>query len=210
MRRVLCAALLLLSASPLSAQQPVVSDAEREARLARRGAGVRLGFWEVDVATAANPSTSPHFEGYFQRGMDQHLALENSVGVWWVNTTDTTALPGSAIVETQAWIVPLLTSLKFYPLTRIGARIEPYVLAGLGFAFGVEERSENAIGGGGTTIVTGFGFRAGLGVEVKLVGAFGLSAAGKYQWMHYGEELVGMETFRGVGADGGITYRFQF
>jgi hypothetical protein len=210
MTRVLCAALIAFSASGLAAQQPDESNAEREARLARRGAGVRIGVWDVDVAATVSTSESPHFETYFQRGMDEHLALENSIGVWWVTASDTGSIPGSPAIVTKTFVVPLLTSLKFYPLGSAAARIEPYIITGLGFAFGVEEQDEDAIGGGGTTIVTGFGFRAGLGVEIKLMRGLGLSLAGKYQWMHYGEELAGTETLRGVGADGGITYRFQF
>jgi outer membrane protein W len=171
---------------------------------------MRGGTWDVDVSAATNPSQSPYFEGYFQRGVDDHLALENSVGVWRMTTSEPGPVVGSPDVETKTWVVPLLTSLKFYPVTSGDTRLEPYVVAGLGFAFGIEEVGENATGGGGSTIVTGFGFRGGIGVEVKIAGAFGLSAAGKYQWMHYGEELAGIETFRGVGADGGITYRFQF
>jgi hypothetical protein len=34
--------------------------------------------------------------------------------------------------------------------------------------------------------------------------------SGKYQWIHYGEELDGSDTFNGVGVEGGITYRFRF
>src|SRR5688572_1595124 len=98
MRRVLCAALIALSATPVYAQ--------------RRGAGIRGGGWDVDVSAATNPSQSPYFEGYFQRGVDDHLALENSIGVWRMTTSEPGPIVGSPDVETKTWVVPLLTSLK--------------------------------------------------------------------------------------------------
>ncbi len=182
---------------------------DEEARAARRGGGVRVGIWKVDLTSEQDPSRSLHYEGYFQRAMDEHLALENSLGVWWGTTSVAGPAPG-AFVETQTFVVPLLTSLKLFPFSRAGERLEPYVAGGIGFALGVEKEDENAVGGGGTTIVTGIGFRGAFGLQFKIAGALGVSASAKYQWTRFGEDLGGMDTFGGVGADGGLTYRFQF
>ncbi len=190
-----------------NAQTPQQAAAERE-RLARRGGGLRAGIWNVDVAPG--DQATPHFEGYFQRGLDRQLALENSLGVWRLTTTTPSTVPEGTPVETKTWILPLLTSLKLYPLTNIDDRLEPWLMAGVGFAFGLSEQSENAIGGGGSTIVTGIGLRGGAGMDMRLIGPIGISVSGKYQWIHFGEELDGSDTFNGVGVEGGITYRFRF
>lgn len=208
-----CAMMAALLPAPSFAQNKEESEVERQARLARRGAGVRAGVWQAEVQSTADGATrGPHFEGYFQRGLDKHLAMENSAGVWWVTTTASQSIPlgGSEEVETRSYVVPLLTSLKFYPITEVTDRVEPYLLAGIGFALGLEDQADNAIGGGGTSMVTGFGARAGVGVETHLNSSFGLAAGAKYQWIRFGEELGSTDTFRGFGAELGITYRFQF
>jgi opacity protein-like surface antigen len=206
--------LACLAARPgvAAAQRVDETDDERAARLARRGAGLRAGAWFVDVASADGAAKSPSFEGYFQRGLDQHLTLESSVSVWWAKTISEQALPlgGSQTVETRSFVIPLLSSLKLFPFTDVSSRFEPYLLAGIGFALGIEDESENAIGGSGTSLVTGFGFRGGAGVELHISNAVGLAAGVKYQWMHFGDEMGGKATYDGLGVDGGITYRFQF
>ena len=188
------------------------SDLERQARLARRGAGIRAGAWLVDIDPAANASRSPAFEGYFQRGLDKHLALESSASVWWITTAREQTLPlgGSETVETKAYVVPLLTSLKFFPMTDVSDQVEPFVMAGVGFVLGIEDEPDNAIGSSGTSLVTGFGFRGGGGIELHMTHAFGIAAGVKYQWIRLGENIGGRDTFNGLGVEGGITYRFQF
>jgi hypothetical protein len=201
-------ALLLTGAAlPLQGQDADESEAQRAARLARRGAGIRAGTWDVDVAFVEKAARSPQYESYYQRGFDQHLALEHSLSVWRVKTSP----EGFPQVETRTYIAPLLTSLKVYPVTSPGDMLEPYLLGGIGFAFGVEDESENAIGGGGTTVVTGVAIRGAVGVEMTLGGPLGIAAAGKYQWVYFGEELINTKNvFSGVGVEGAVTYRFQF
>lgn len=209
---VLILASLAAGPGAAAAQRVDETDGERAARLARRGAGIRAGAWFVDVDSPGDVSKSPAFEGYFQRGLDQHLTLENSVSVWWAHTTSEQSLPlgGSQTVETRSFVIPLLTSLKLFPFTDVSSRFEPFLLAGVGFALGIEDQSENAIGGSGTSLVTGFGFRSGAGIELHVSYALGLAAGVKYQWIHFGEEMGGKETYNGLGVEGGITYRFQF
>jgi hypothetical protein len=189
---------------------PVVLHAQGAAEFIRRGAGVRVGFWHVEVAAGSETSRAPQFDLYLQRGLASHLAMENSLSVWWATSRSTQALPDAPEVTTRTYVVPLIAALKLYPLTSEDQRFEPFVLAGAGIAFGIEDQSESAIGGGGTTIVTGLGVRAGLGAELRLTTRLGFSASGTYQWMHFGEELGTTETYTGVGAAGGIIYRFQF
>jgi hypothetical protein len=194
------------------AQRPEESEAERLGRLARRGAGFRAGAWFVEIDVDHVASRSPAFEGYFQRGLDRRVALESSVGVWWVTTITEQTLPigGTQTVETESYVIPLLSSLKFFPFTDVSDDIEPYLLGGIGFALGLEREAENAIGSSGTSIVTGIGFRGGAGIELHLTTTVGFAAGVKYQWIRLSEEMIGKESFSGLGLEGGITYRFQF
>src|SRR5688500_10927452 len=80
-------AALALLCVPMFAGAQVVgnSDVETQARIQRNGAGLRAGVWNVrDLEPAAGNSSqrSPLFEGYFQKGLDLHLALENTLSVW--------------------------------------------------------------------------------------------------------------------------------
>ena len=200
-------------AAPVFGQRPNEAAADRAAREARRGAGVRVGVWDVEDPARVNArfSSSPLFEFYLQRGLDEHLVLENSGGVWRRITHERQQLPiGSDTVETKAYIIPLLTSLKLYPLTSPSNTLEPYIMGGLGLALGIEEESPNAIGGGGTSVVTGFGIRAAAGLELHIGSTFGASAAGRYQWMKMSGDLGLENTFKGVGLEGGLTFRFNF
>ncbi|MGQ0816235.1 MAG: outer membrane protein [Gemmatimonadota bacterium] len=199
---------MMVFSSSAWAQEPE-SDVERDARLARRGAGIRVGVWAVERPAGDTTSTrSPLFEGYFQRGLDRHLALESSAAVWRRTTTARQTFGGD--VETRTYVVPLFTALKLYPFTTPDNALEHFVTAGVGFALGIDDVGENAIGGGGTSIVTGFGFKGGAGIEYHIGSALGLQASGRYQWIRYGDELAGVSTFKGIGYEGGITYRFQF
>ena len=185
------------------AQAPVQeTEIEKQARRARRGGGIRAGFWNSDVAPETS-SRSVQLEGYFQRGLDRSLALESSVSVWRAIATSPQG------VETRAYVIPLLTSLKFFPITEPGDAVEPFVLAGIGFALGLEDQDATSIGGSGTSVVTGFAFRGAAGLELSMTRGFGLSISGKYQWVRFGEPIINTETFSGLGLEGGVIYRFQ-
>lgn len=230
--RVLPASLALaLLAAPLLAQPSAATpkhdstavDVERRAQLARRGGGLRVGPWAVrglEVPANTKESTLPAFEGYVRKGLDAHLVLENSIGLWRHSATLTETMTGplgstttTSTVET--YIIPQLTSIVFYPVTGPEARLEPYARAGIGFAIGVEDRegdSGGLLGGSssGTALVPGFDLTTGLGVEWRLSRALGLSGGARYQWVRFFQELAGQRTFQGLGIDLGVTYRFQY
>ena len=175
----------------------------------RRGAGVRIGVWDVrnPDAELTNYATDPHIEGYFQRGLDDRLALESTAGVW--RRTARTIQPATGnVIEIRTYVIPLFTSLKVFPFTDAGDALEPFVLVGAGFALGLDHVSDNAIGGGGTSIATGFGIKGGIGLEYRINDIFGVVAGARYQLIDYGDELGGSQTFKGLGFEGGITYRF--
>lgn len=196
---------------------------EQRVKAMRRGAGLRVGPWDVRglaEVSGARVSESPLFEGYFQRGLDLHLALENTVAVYRreQRLTRPGGIGGGTIEEKlSAYVIPQFTSLKVYPLSRPEQRFEPYFSGGAGLTIGVDDRenseSGGLLGGGGqtgTSFVAGFGLKGGTGVEVRFSEAFGAGVGGRYQWVRFFGELAGERTFRGFGADVGVTYRFQY
>jgi hypothetical protein len=200
---------LLLAISPAiaGAQRPPAQPLEWTAR---RAIGVRLGSWNVDVLSIAEPVATPQFELFLQRSLDAGLAIENSVGLYRITTTEQQALPPTEDVEVDSYVIPLLISLKFYPFSDASPRLAPFIQGGAGLAFGIEDEGDNAIGGGGTAVATGFGIRAAAGAELRVVGGLGVSAAARYQWLHFGVAVGGADTYHGVGWEGGVTYRFRY
>jgi hypothetical protein len=200
----------------------VAPDLEKRARLARRGGGVRVGTWDVRGLTSTSGAAvarTPAFEGYMRRGLDLHLAIEHSVGVWrrTQSVTQTSSNPlGGTTTSTstlETYVIPQFTSISFFPITRPEHRFEPYVKAGAGFAVGVEDRTGSGGGlfaGGGASLVPGYGLSGGAGLELRLSNALGLTGAGRYQWIRFFQELSSERTYEGFGAEVGVTYRFQF
>ncbi len=212
----------VLIASTAGAQADTA--AENRAKAMRRGAGVDASFWDVrglrDVS-GARVDEMPLFEGYFTRGLDLHLAMENSVGVYRREQRITRSgggLGGGDVEEMiTTYLIPQFTSIKLYPFTRPEQRFEPYLLGGGGFTIGIDDRentgSGGLLGGGaesGTAFVVGFGLKGGAGAELRFSRAFGVIAGGRYQWIRLFGELAGERTFRGFGADVGLVYRFQY
>lgn len=204
---------MLLAALALAAPRAVVAQApEAERDVGRRGGGVLVGSWKVsnpDIVRTVQPSyrRSVMVQAYFRRGLTEHVALENSVSVWRRMSERPSAL-GSTIT-TRTYIVPLLTSLRVYPITRTYHRFEPYLTGGAGLAVGVQQQSENAPGGGGRNIATGFGVKAGAGVEIHAYRRFSIMLGGHVQGVRFGEQLDEQEGFGGRGLEGGLNYRFN-
>ncbi len=194
--------------------QSDTGDAERRARRARQGAGLRVGTW----STTGLPETSGHsygtwpmFEGYFQKGLDQHLVLETSVGLWRRVQTPS----GSTGDLIRAYVVPQLTQLKFYPATTPDQAFEPFVSAGVGLTIGIDNRE--AVGGGvlggggsGTQLQAGIGLKGSGGVEYRLGRLFGVAGYVGYQYVYFLESFAGTQSYKGFVAGGGLTYRYQF
>lgn len=197
---------VLCLVEPGHARQEDPTDPERQAQLQRRGAGFRIGAWRVSELPEREGTLSrtPYVEGYFQRGLDLHLALESTVGVW----RQRRVVNGG---QADAYVVPLYTALKFYP-TRPDRAFEPFLGAGIGLALGVEDMQSDGLLGptSGTSLATGFGFKGGGGLEWRFSSAFGLAMGAAYHWVRYGDRLDGADTFRGMVVNGGLVYRFQF
>jgi hypothetical protein len=201
---------------PLHAQDQE-PDRVEEAKLARSGAGIRVSYWNLnDLPEVQNGSEGrwPLLEGYFQRGVDRHIAIESTVGVWrrQAETEGGGGVLGSGTGSAvTTWIVPLLTAINFYPFTGPEAGTEPYISAGAGFALGIEDaESGGTFTGGGTNAATGFALKGETGAKLRLSEAFGLSFFAGYQWARFGNDIGNTRTYSGFNFGGGLTYRFQY
>ena len=184
---------------------------DRAARIARAEIGVAAGTWSVETPVTATPTdykSSIAWQALIQRGLDKHLALENTVGLWKRVSTKATAVGGGDVV-TKSYLVPITTALKFYPVTTPKRRLEPFVTVGIGLGFGVQDVSTNAVGGGGSSVVTGFSARAGIGVEAHLIYGLGAHVVARYQWLKFGDRISDQEAFAGNGIEAGLTYRLR-
>lgn len=210
--------LAALVTTPLLAQD--AGDVEGQAKRARMGAGLRAGAWLVDdlnPPTGADESRSPAFVGMYQKGLDRHLVIESTVGLWRrsLESESMSAIGGTTTERVTSYVLPLFTAIKLYPFTGPEQTLEPYLGAGIGVALGIDDRE--TLGGAldfglgsGTALVTGFGITLGTGLEWRFSRAFGLAAGGRYQWLKFGQAVGGARTFKGVVIDAGLTYRFQY
>ena len=213
----------LLMAAPILAHSQAPGDStrtalelhERAVKRQRQGAGVRMGSWQMlgmGTLAGATTSTLPAFEGYWQKGLDRHLALETSVGFF--QRTQRSGSPSGGESMT-AYVVPMMTALKVYPVTGPESNFEPFVIGGFGFTLGVDDRNATSGGlfgssSGGTMMVPGVGIKLGGGVEYRLGRAFGFAAGTNYQYVRFFEQVANTRTYKGVQLLGGVTYRFQF
>jgi hypothetical protein len=181
---------------------------ERAIKRQRNGAGLRLGSWQVSGLSgfSSSAATMPALEGYWQKGLDRHLVVETSAGLW--NRHDASG---------ASYVVPMLTSIKLYPATNPGAVLEPYTMAGIGFTLGIDDQNGGSSGGlvggsssGGMNLVPGLGLKGGAGIEYHLGSAFGVQFQAGYQFVKFFADVASNRTYKGVQLLGGLTYRFQF
>lgn len=215
-------ALAALLLTPISAQSQVrrerqESEIERAARLARAGAGLRVGHWKLGLVSASTESSIPALEGWYQRGLDRHVSIETSIALWGRRETFTQSggpLGGSTTQTVGTYVVPMLTSIQLHPFTGPEQRFEPFLRAGGGLALGIETRDGDGgslVGGGeGVGTVLGFALQGGGGAAWRFSRAFGVSATVGYRWTHFTQELGGAREYKGYLADVGLFYRFQY
>lgn len=187
-------------------------DLERQAQLARRGGGLRVSQWHLNgepLPTGTTSTSTPAFEGYVRKGLDLHLVLENSIGVWRQRQVSSGggSLLGTSAASTDNYVIPQFTSIVLYPMTKPADRLEPFVRGGLGFALGVQDPQS---GGNGISFTPGFGVTGGLGIEWRATDTFGLVAGARYNWIRFFQEFAGAQTYQGPAIEVGVTYHFQF
>ena len=215
LHHALAALALLLAPAALIAQKPQLTDSatlrENAVKRQRQGAGLRVGSWQTTGLTevaGASYSTLPALEGYWQKGLDQHVAIETSGGFWGRTQRDSNG-------RVSSFAIPMLTSIKVYPGTTVEDQLEPFLAAGGGLTLGVDD--ENGSTGGlfsggssGTALVIGLGLKGGAGIEYHAGRAFGLQAVLNYQWIHFLNPVGGNQDYKGPLIYVGLTYRFQY
>ena len=92
-------------------QKPQLTDSatlrENAVKRQRQGAGLRAGTWQttgLSVVSGASYSTLPALEGYWQKGLDQHVAIETSGGFWGRTQRDSNG-------RVSSFAIPMLTSI---------------------------------------------------------------------------------------------------
>src|SRR6185369_17222590 len=121
---------LVACASVARAAGPT-DDLAAQSERARNGAGLQISSWQPDEPAGFQNDQTIAVHGYFQKGLDQHLAWENTLGYWReTNRWTETQLLGTTTHELQTHLVPALTALRLYPVTTSANIVEPYVSAG--------------------------------------------------------------------------------
>lgn len=204
---------LAAAAGAANAGEPTDDVTARTQRV-RNGAGLQISSWRPDEPAGFRNSRSPAVQGYLQKGLDLHLAWENTLGYWQRTTswTDTQPIVGTTTHDLQTHLVSTLTALRLYPFDLPTPMIEPYVSAGLGPVLGIQQESSSAglTAGNGTTMHAGLGVRAGAGVDVHANQAFGITIGGHFESASFSNDFTGERLFRGWGMDAGLSYRFQY
>ncbi len=222
-RNVVLAALVAgalgLGAGGLRAQErrDTTDQVEQRVKRERAGAGLRVGTWQVsnlDTPAGVSSSTLPAFEGYWQKGLDRHLVIETSAGLWHRQETSGS---GASAESDGGFVVPLFTSLKLFPFTGPEDRLEPLLSAGVGFVLGLDKQntvSGGLLGGGGASsalnVVAGVGAKGVGGIEYRFSQAFGVTALVGYQYIVFAQDVGGQSSYKGLVIFTGLTYRFQF
>jgi len=210
----LCALLALVVGVSAARAAGSTDDVASQSERARNGAGLQISSWQPDKPAGFRNDQTIAFHGYFQKGLDEHLAWENTLGYWRQTTswTETQFLGGTTTHELQTHLVPALTALRLYPLTTSATRFEPYVSAGVGpvLGFQQEKSSGSLTSANANSMHTGLGTRAGVGVDIRTSEAFGLTVGGHFESASFSEDMAGERLYRGWGADVGLVYRFQY
>ncbi len=204
---------LFAGVSAAHAGEPTDAVAAQSQR-ARNGAGLQISSWQPDEPAGYRNSESIALQGYLQKGLDQHLAWENTLGYWRRTSSWTESQPivGTTNRELQTHLVPTLTSLRLYPFTTSANPVEPYVSAGLGAVLGLQQQkaSGSLSPAEATSMHAGLGLRAGVGVNVRASEAFGFTAGGHFESASFSQEMAGDRLYKGWGVDLGLAYRFQY
>lgn len=204
---------LIAGASTALAGEPT-DEVTATTQRGRNGAGLLVSSWRPDEPAGFSNSSGVEVQGYLQRGLDLHLAWENTLGYWQRKSswTDTQPIVGTTTHTLQTHLVPTLTALRLYPFDLPSSHIEPFVSAGMGPVLGIQQQTTS---GGlspadATTMNVGLGVRAGVGVDVRANEAFGFTAGGHFESASFGNDMSGDKLFQGWGMDVGLSYRFQY
>ena len=209
----------LLVSSPVWAQADLVG---------KNLIGVRLGPWLADGLTTdikteyvrvVSSSTAFHLELFYLYNLKGPLFLDLNFGgvsrgdirINYQTETEYESGFGTAMVY------PLGIGLGFVPLaTRPNQAIQPFVTAGGSLVIGTETISSSGYSpylgnfiGIQSESREALGWYAGAGLDWLLGRSFALSFICKYQYAHFGEELVGVKEYSGTQILVGAAYVYK-
>jgi opacity protein-like surface antigen len=204
---------LAVAAAPALAAVP--TDAiEAGAQRARNGAGLQISSWQPDEPAGFGNTNTFAFHGFFTKGIDQHLAWENTLGYWGRTSKWSESQPiiGTTNHELQTHLVPMITALRLYPATTSGNPVEPYITAGVGPVLGVQlQKASGAITADqATTTQVGLGVRVGVGADLWATQVFGITAGAHFESASFGQDMASERLYQAWGGDFGFSYRFQY
>lgn len=184
----------------------------------RRGLGLRAGVWQLSttVPDSARATQWPLIEVFYQRGMGRHLAMENSLGLFRRRVTaeaGTSLFGNTGTTQITSYIIPFTIGVDYFPFTRAGSLLEPFVRADVGFAIGVDSSRNSGTGpfggSGGTSTSTGFGARGGAGLKLALGSRLALAVDANYMLEYFGADIGIGQSYHGPQFDAGLMYRLR-
>lgn len=174
-------------------------------------AGIRLGVWvnqggsPPSEDTVLNFETNFHnanfyFEGYFAYRLHSHFMMEFSVGI--VNRGSVTFIEGNATNVGNVLVHPILLQLRFYPLSSLAPKVQPYLVGGGGLYYGrrsVQFTKTSGVYYFGLDEQTGtsFNYTFGGGVDWPIGRTIGLEANLRYMSINFSK---GLQTVRDYDA----------
>ncbi len=213
------AAAALLAAGPAGARAaevaPVPPDEGGYEYSGKRG-GLRVGSWSVtsDEMSGSDTEDALLLEGFYEKDLDVRLSIESTAALWRreVSASESGGLLGSSSYESEMWVLPMFTSLKFYPV-RHERPLAPFISAGIGVAVVKQDTEIDGLGFSeqdeGTSMHFGYGYNGSAGLDWNVTGPFGFTFMARYQNLFFQEEIAGDESLKGWVYSGGFVYRFQ-
>ncbi len=182
-------------------------------------AGFRLGVWgnqggsppEVDPLFETNFNDANfYFEGYFAYRLFPLAMLELSLGI--VNRGSVTFIEGNTTNVGNVLVYPILLQLKFYPLSSMRPKFQPYLLAGGGLYYGRRSvqftKLSTAYIGLKEQSGSNFSYVIGGGIDWPIGTSFGLEANVKYMPIKFSKGLQTVQDYDALAFTIGVKYLY--
>jgi outer membrane protein W len=184
--------------------------------------GIRLGVWAnqggspPSKETVYNFETNFHnanfyFEGYYAYRLYPQVMLEFSVGI--VNRGSVTFIEGNGTNVGNVLVHPILLQLKFYPLSSLTLKVQPYLVGGGGLYYGhrsVQFTTSSEVYYFGLDEQTGtnFNYTFGGGVDWPIAKTIGLEANVRYMSINFSKGLQTVQDYDALVFTVGVKYLY--
>lgn len=212
-------AIVVLSLSPGRAEEP--RDTTQLLFNRQHQAGIRLGVWsnqgesppETDSARTFETSISDenfHLEGFYAHRLWSFLMLEGSLGL--VNRGSVTFREEGADNVGNMLVYSILVHLKFYPLSGLETKLQPYITTGGGIFYGrrsVQFTTNVFYTGFGEQSETDLNYALGGGVDYPIGTTIGLEAGVRYMSISFSEPLLTVRDYDALAFFVGVKYLYE-